>query len=171
MLGAACGGRDVANYNDTAGAWAGWLVLGLLGTLSAIFILPAGFLYIWILADYLQAAKPFEGLNMIGWIAGVICAALIGTGLIVPGIMFRLMAWRRAPLASLVLAIISVLFVMLTYVVYSDTANGSDSIEVVMLQAGCIIGLLVVALPPFLHWSMAKTKPALPVPQPEKTLP
>ena len=171
MLGAACGGRDLANDNDTAGAWAGWLVLGLLATMSAIFILPAGFLYIWILADYLQAGKPFEGLNMIGWVAGVICAGLIGAGLILPGIMFRLMAWPRAPLASLVLAVLSVLFVMLTYVVYSDTGNGSDSIEVVMLQAGCIIGLLVVALPPFLHWSMAKPKPALPAPQSGETAP
>jgi hypothetical protein len=165
------GGHDLAYEHDTAGLWAARLVLGLLAILSLVCIAPAGFLYIWIVADYLQAGRPFSGINMIGWVFGLICAASIGAGVILAGVMLRLMAWSRAPLASLGLAVVSVLFIMLTYFVFSDTGNGSDSIDIVMLQAGCILGLLVAALPPFLHWSMARPKPALPAPQADRTLP
>ena len=83
--------------------------------------------------------------------------------LIIFGLMLRLLDWRRAPLASLVLAVLGTGFIIATYLIFSDTNTTSDSIEVVFLQGCCIVLLLLVALPPFLHWAMAKPQ-SLPPP-------
>lgn len=148
--------------DDKTGLWAGRILLGLLALLSLACILSGGFFYGWVVSDYLQDDKPFAGLQMLGWILGLLAAGVVSVGMLLAGVLFRLMPWSRAPLASLGLAILAVSFVMLTYLVFSDTGNGGNSIEVVALRGVCIVYLFLIALPPFLHWLRAKPTPAIP---------
>ena len=144
------------------GLWAGRLLLGLLAALSLACILSGGILYGWIVTDYLAGVGPFIGLQLLGWMIRLVAAAVVSVGLLIAGIVLRLVSWSHAPLASLGLAIIAVAFVMLTYLVFSDTGNGNDSFEVVALQGACILCLILIALPPFLHWARAKPVPSQP---------
>lgn len=155
-------GDALTDSDDKTGLWAGRLLLGLLALLSVAFILSGGFFYGWVVADYLQYDSPFTGLQMLGWMLGLFAAGTVSIGLLLAGVLFRLMPWPRAPLASLGLAVTAVAFVILTYVVFSDTGHGSDSIEVVALRGACIIYLFLIALPPFLHWVKAKPQPVIP---------
>jgi hypothetical protein len=138
--------------------WLRWSVLGLLALLSLACIGAGGFLYVWIVADWLQSHSSFSGLQMIGWMAGLIAAAVVGVGFLFAGLFLRFLQWPHAPLASLLLAVFSAGFIIVTYQVFSDTGNGSDSIEVVLLQGACIAGLFAIALPPFLHWLLARRR-------------
>jgi hypothetical protein len=152
-------GDALTDNDDKTGLWAGRLLLGLLALLSAAFMVSGGFFYGWVVADYLQYDSPFTGLQMLGWMLGLFAAGVVSVGLLLAGVLFRLMPWSRAPLASLALAMTAVGFVILTYLVFSDTGHGGDSIEVVVLRGVCIIYLFVIALPPFLHWVKAKPEP------------
>lgn len=139
--------------------WVGLTLLGLLALLSLACIAVGGIFYIWIFIDWSQGSSGFTGLQMIGWLFGLIAAAVIGLGLMLAGLLLRFPRWHHAPLASLALAVLSTGLIIMTYLVYSDTGNGPDSIEVVLLQAGCIVALFVVPLPLFLHWLQAKRSP------------
>jgi hypothetical protein len=139
-------------------SWVRWVGLGVLGVLSLACIVTGGIFYGWIFADWMQGSGGFRGLQMIGWLVGLAAAAVIGAGLVFAGLFLRFLPWVHAPLASLLLAVVSAGFILFTYLVYSDTGNGGDSIEVVLLQAGCIIGLFIGPLPPFLHWLLAKRR-------------
>jgi hypothetical protein len=150
------------NTDDKTGPWAGRILLGLLALLSAACVMSGGFFYVWIVADYLQHHSPFVGLQMLGWMLGLFSAGVISAGLLLAGVLLRLLPWPRAPLASLGLAIAAVAFVILTCLVFSDTGNGGDSIEVVVLHGVCILYLFLIALPPFLHWLKAKPEPIVP---------
>ena len=146
----------MAATNETAGVWLGRIALAVLGILSLICIFTGGIFYGWIVSDWMQSGTPFSGLQMLGWVLGLIAAGGVCAGLLLAGIAFRFLAWRHAPRASLVLAAISVLFIIATYAIFSDTGRSDDSIEVVFLQALCILCLFVVSLPPFLHWLLAR---------------
>ena len=151
----------MTDTNDTTGFGAGRILLGLLALASLTCILPGGFFYAWIVADYLLSDSPFVGLQMLGWMMGLFAAGIISLGLLLAGVLFRLMPWSRAPLASLALAVTAVAFVIATYLVFSDTGHGSESIEVVALRSVCIAYLFMIALPPFLHWLKAKPAPVV----------
>lgn len=149
--------------NDVgAGVWVKRIVLGLLAVASFCLIVAGGIFYVWIIADWLQDSDGFTGLQMIAWFVGLVAAAVIGVGLLLVGLVFRFLDWEYAPRASLVLSIISVCFVIHTYLVFSTINSNADSIELVVLQGGCMLGLLLVWLPPFLHWMFARTRPASP---------
>lgn len=149
----------MADTNETTGVWVGRIALGLLAVLSLACIVTGGIFYFWVVGDYLQDDSPFVGLQMLGWILGLMAAGVVMAGFLLAGLLFRFLPWSHAPLASLILSIVSVFFVIATYLVFSDTGNGDNSIEVVLLQGACIVCLIVVALPPFLHWARAKPKP------------
>lgn len=149
----------MAYTHDRTNLWAGRILLGVLALLSLALVVSGGFFYAWIVADYLEDGSPFTGLQMLGWMLGLLAAGVVSVGLVLAGVLFRLVPWSRAPLASLGLAMTSVAFVILTYLVFSDTGNGRDSIEILALRGACIMNLLLVALPPFLHWVRAKPKP------------
>lgn len=149
----------MADTNETTGVWAGRIALGLLAALSLACIITGGIFYGWVVGDYLQDDSPFVGLQMLGWILGLMAAGVVMAGFLLAGLVFRFLPWQQAPLASLGLSIVAVLFIIATYLVFSDTGHGGDSIEVVLLQGACILCLIIVALPPFLHWARAKPMP------------
>jgi len=146
----------VAETNDVPASLAKWIMLAVLAAASLACIIAGGIFYGWVVADYLHYDSPFTGLQMLGWILGLMAAGVVMAGFLLAGVLFRFLPWPHAPLASLFLAVLSVLFIIATYLVFSDTGNGSDSIEVFVLKACCIMMLPVVALPPFLHWWNAK---------------
>jgi hypothetical protein len=151
------GGAD-----DAVGTSARWILLAVLGVIGLGLILTGGAVYGAVVQEWAGSAHGFHGIDgVVGWLFGLCAAGAIAVGLIMIGLCLRLMRWSRAPLASLLLSIFSVAFIIATYTVFSDTNTTDDSIEVVFLQVCCIVLLLVVALPPFLHWLL--TKPQAPL--------
>lgn len=125
-------------------------------------LVPGAFVYLTVVGEWADRSTGFSGIDgAVGWLFGLCAAAAIAVALIIAGIMLRLAHWRRAPLASLCLAVLSVAFIIATYIVFSDTDTTDDSIEIVLLQGCCIVALLAVALPPFLHWVTTKPQPTL----------
>jgi hypothetical protein len=152
------------NSPDTVGSTARIVVLVICAVLSLGLTLPGAALYATILDDWATDAHGFHGIEgAVGWILGVIAAGAIGAGLLFAGLFLRFLRWHLAPLASLALSIAGTGFIVATYFVFSDTQGSADSFEIILLQAVCIVMLLLVPLPPFLHWAMTKPMPA-PVP-------
>jgi len=148
---------DTRSADDRADSLAGWILIVIFGIVALGLLFVGSTIYYMIVVDWVESASGFRGPEgWVGWIFGVLSAIAIGVGLILVGICIRLARWSRAPLASLGLSVLSVGFIIFTYYVFSDTNTSSDSFEVVLLQGCCIVMLLLVALPPFLHWAMAK---------------
>lgn len=151
-------GDVLTDTDDKTTFRAGRILLGVLALLSAICIISGGFFYAWIVADYLQDDSPFVGLQKLGWVFGLFSACVISIGLLLAGMLFRLMPRPRAPRASLCLAIAALAFLIVTYMVFSDLGDDSDRVEIVGLQGACVLYLFLIALPPFLHWWKAKPR-------------
>lgn len=142
---------------DNVGSWARVILLAVLAFFALGFAVPGSVVYLAVIDDWAGGERGFHGIGgVIGWVFGVVAAGAISVGLILVGMFLRLLRWRHAPLASLFLAVLGAGFLMTTYLVFSDTRTTPDSIEIVFLQAACLIALVLVALPPFLHWSMAR---------------
>lgn len=153
---------DGGGSSDAVGTSARWILLVVLGAVSLGLLLPGGFVYLTVLSEWAERSSGFTGIEgAIGWLFGLCAAGAIAAGLIIAGVMLRLARWDRAPLASLCLAVLSVAFIIATYFIFSDTNKSANSIEVVFLQGCCILALLAVALPPFLHWVMTKPQPTI----------
>lgn len=148
---------DAQNADEKADSLAGWILIAIFGTVGLGLIGIGGSIYYTVVDGWIDSADGFHGPEgWIGWILGMAAAIAVAVGLLLVGICLRLARWSRAPLASLALAMLSVAFIIFTYYVFSNTKTSSDSFEVVLLQGCCIVLLLLVALPPFLHWAMAK---------------
>ncbi|MDB5551672.1 MAG: hypothetical protein JWL86_1656 [Rhizobium sp.] len=148
--------------NDVPASLAKWILLAVLAVISLGLIVPAATIYMIVVGEWADSASGFHGIDgAVGWLFGLCSAAAIGAGLLIAGIMIRMLHSQWAPLASLGLAIVSAGFIIATYLVFSDTGNGSDSIEVFFLMVCSVVSMLVVALPPFLHWALAKPKPVI----------
>ena len=142
---------------DKVGSGARVILVAVLAFFALGLVLPGAAVYLTVVEDWANDPRGFYGIEgAIGWLFGVIAAGAIAIGLILAGIMLRVLRWRRAPLASLVLSILAAGFVIATYLVFSDTNTTPDSIEIVFLQAASLAMLVLAALPPFLHWAMAK---------------
>ncbi|UVC08357.1 hypothetical protein IHQ71_24940 [Rhizobium sp. TH2] len=153
---------DTGGSGDAVGTSARWILLAVLGVVSLGLLVPGGLVYLTVVGEWADSSRGFAGIEgAIGWLFGLCATAAIAAGLIIVGVMLRLAHWDRAPLASLFLAVLSVGFIIGTYFVFSDTNTTDNSIEVVFLQGCCIVALLVVALPPFLHWVMTKPQPTI----------
>jgi hypothetical protein len=153
--------------NDRVGSAARIVLLGVLLFFALGLALPGGVVYLTVVDEWAASSRGFYGIEgAVGWLFGVCAAAAVAVGLIIGGIVIRLLLWRHGPLASLVLSILSTGFIIATYLVFSDTNTSPDSIEVVLLRVFCLAMLVLVALPPFLHWAMAKPVPAPATPEP-----
>lgn len=143
--------------DDRADSLAGWILIAIFGAIGIGLIAVGGSVYSFIVGEWAETANVFRGPEgWIGWILGMAAAIAVGIGAALVGICLRIARWSRAPLASLVLSVLAVGFIIFTYYVFSDTNTSSDSFEIVLLQGCCIVMLIIVALPPFLHWAMAK---------------
>lgn len=142
---------------DKVGSAARVILLAVLAFFALGLALPGAAVYLTVIDEWSHSPRGFHSIEgAIGWLFGIIATGAIAIGLILAGIMLRVLRWQRAPLASLVLSIVAVGFVIVTYLVFSDTDTTPNSIEIVFLQAASLAMLVLVALPPFLHWAMAK---------------
>jgi len=154
----------MADNQDKVGRGARIVLLVILGIVALTLMLPGAIVYWAVVEVWAEDPRGFHDIDgAINWLFGVCATGAIATGIIIVGVMLRLTRWRQAPLASLALAVLSAGFVIATYLIFSDTNTTPDSIEVVFLQGSCIALLLLVVLPPFLHWAMAKPE-SLPPP-------
>lgn len=138
---------------------AGWILIVIFGVIALGLLVVGSTVYYMIIEEWANRAPAtaFRGPEgWVSWIFGVCAAIAIGLGLVLVGICIRLARASRGPLASLALSVLSVGFIIFTYYVFSDTNTSGDSFEVVLLQGCCILLLLMVSLPPFLHWALAK---------------
>ena len=151
------GGLWMAENQDKVATGARIVLLVILGIVALTFLAPGVIVYGAVVEGWAGNSRGFHDISgAINWLFGVCATGAIAVGLVVVGVMLRLLAWSRAALASLVLAVLSAAFIIATYWIFSDTDTSSDSIEVVFLQGYCIVLLLLVTLPPFLHWALAK---------------
>jgi hypothetical protein len=154
----------MAVNEDKVGTGARIVVLVVLAIVAFVVTLPGAIVYWAVVEDWAGDPRGFHGIDgAINWLFGVCATGAIAAGLVIGGVMLRLMRWRQAPLASLALSVLSTAFIIATYLIFSDTNTTSNSIEVVFLQGGCIVLLIIVALPPFLHWAVHKPE-SLPIP-------
>lgn len=154
----------MAVNEDKIGTGARIAVLVILGIVALIIALPGATVYWLVVEDWAGDPRGFHDMDgAINWLFGICATGAIAAGLIVFGVMLRLLRRRQAPLASLALSVLSAAFIIATYLIFSDTDTTPDSIEVVFLQGCCIVLLLLVALPPFLHWATNKPE-SLPAP-------
>jgi hypothetical protein len=140
----------------TGNRWLIWILFGVMILLSLALVGTGG--TVW--ADAVQTWSAhdhlFSGWQMLDWIIGLLGAAMVGAGLLVAGFVLRFMRWEKAPLASLVLSIVAVAFNLSTYAIFSQTQDSLLSLDLLLLHVGCVVGLFIVVLPPFLHWLRAK---------------
>jgi hypothetical protein len=147
----------MAENQDRVASGARIVMLAVLGIVALTFLGPGVVVYWGVVEQWASDPRGFHDIEgAIHWLFGVCAAGAIAAGMIPVGVMLRLLAWQRATLASLALAVLSTGFIIATYLIFSDTNTTLDSIEVVFLQGCCIVMLLLVALPPFLHWALAK---------------
>jgi hypothetical protein len=83
-------------------------------------------------------------------------AVLILLPAIVIGIILRYARWKRAPSASLVLAIIVGGTGALSSGMLQTTVISGDSESYILLMLFSIVGIAIGALPPFFHWWNAR---------------
>jgi len=96
--------------------------------------------------EFLAGDKPW----MQAFIAG--SAMLIAPSIICLGIILRYARWKRAPVASLVLAIIYLAADVIGTGLFERTLDPGDTETWRMLLFWSGAGLLIGSLPPFLHW-------------------
>lgn len=128
--------------------------------LAVLCLLPMviGLLVILVIAG----AFAFNGFVFKGEEAIWMQAFLAGAGFlalppaIVLGIILRYARWKRAPQASLVLAIIVGGATALASGILRTTIAPYDSESLITLMMFSIAGLVTGALPPFLHWWNAR---------------
>ena len=96
--------------------------------------------------EFLPGDKPW----MQAFIAG--SAILIAPSIISLGIILRYARWKKAPTASLALAVIYLLADVIGTGLFERTLEAGDTETWQMLIFWSGVGLLIGALPPFLHW-------------------
>ena len=66
------------------------------------------------------------------------------------GILLRFARWRRAPMASLVLAVVATAAVVIGYQLMLDSLSSGE--ERLSILAIAVAALAIAAVPPLLHW-------------------
>lgn len=79
-------------------------------------------------------------------------AILIQFTVLTVGVVLRYARWPRAPVASLVLAITSVVTIVLAYLLLLSCVTPDDTETPVVALVVAIAAIGLVAGPPFLHW-------------------
>jgi FlaA1/EpsC-like NDP-sugar epimerase len=79
-------------------------------------------------------------------------ALLIQFTVLTIGVVLRFARWQRAPVASLVLAITSVVTIVLAYLLLLACLTPDDTQTPVIALVVALAAVALVAGPPFLHW-------------------
>ena len=150
----------MAEHQDTVGSGARIAVMVILGIVALVLTVPGALVYWSVVEDWAGDPRGFRDISgVVNWLFGMCAAGAVAAGIVFIGVILRLLRWRRAPLAGLCLATLGAGFIIATYLIFSDTGTTAESIEVVFLQVASLILLVIVALPPFLHWALARPEP------------
>jgi len=79
-------------------------------------------------------------------------AVLVVLPAIVTGVVLRYARWRRAPSASLVLAITVVGTIVTSAGILQASVMPGDTESNILLTTLSVVGVVVGAVPPFMHW-------------------
>jgi hypothetical protein len=123
--------------------------------LGVVFLLPGacgGLFYAAALLEWISGGFRFRGPDNFTGAFVIIAAPSILLSTILIGFLLRYAAWRRAPQASLALAIIAAVVILMSLLMLYDEMgiNAPDDIIITILVIAGAIGVSVV--PPFLHW-------------------
>jgi hypothetical protein len=123
--------------------------------LGVLFLLPGacgGLFYVAALFEWVSGGFRFRGPDNFTGAFVIVAAPSILLSTILIGLVLRYASWRRAPQASLVLAIVSAVVILLSVLMLYDEMgiNAPDDIIIAILVIAAAIGISVV--PPFLHW-------------------
>ena len=100
---------------------------------------------------FLETDKPWMQLFII------VSAMLVAPSIILIGIILRYARWKKAPTASLVLAVLYLVADIIGAGLFERTIDPGDTETWQMLLFWSGVGLLIGALPPFLHWWKSRT--------------
>jgi hypothetical protein len=146
----------MAEQSTERGTWLIWMLFGIMGAISLACIGTGGSAWGYAIMTWIEHDYLFSGWGMLDWFVGLLGATLVGVGLLIAGFFFRFIQWRRAQAGSLAVSILSLAFILGTYAIFSQTQDGINTVDIIILQAGCLLGLFIVVLPPFLHWYMVR---------------
>ncbi|MGR6468144.1 hypothetical protein [Rhizobium sp. PAMB 3182] len=123
--------------------------------LGVLFLLPGacgGLFYVAALFEWISGGFRFRGPHNFTGVFVIVAAPSILLSTVLIGLLLRYASWRRAPQASLALAIISSLVILFSVLMLYDEMgiDAPDDIIITILVTAGAIGVSVV--PPFLHW-------------------
>ena len=133
----------------------------VLRIMLAILLLIPGLLGL-VVFGFWVGAWIYEGFGFLdsdrGWMPLFIIpsVAFILFSVATVGIVLRFARWGKAPTASLVLSIVSAVTIVLGYQLMLDSFTPDDTESPTLTLVASIIGLVVISVPPFLHWWKAK---------------
>jgi hypothetical protein len=145
-----------------------WLLIAALVILAIAAVAAIGFgaiFYTIAIEKWIDDGFTFKGWGIFDWLAGLIGAGIIHAGLLLAGLALRFSWLAFRARASLILAIVTVPYILLTYTMLVSPMEATDYAEQAFLLAGAILSLAVLTLPPFLVWKKA----ALDMPRPDDT--
>lgn len=88
-------------------------------------------------------------------------AALMMFSVISIGIILRFARWRNAPVASLVLAVLSAVVIVISDQLVLDAMGDDDDTHLILLVCA-LLALLATSVPPLMHWWSADLRPGKP---------
>jgi hypothetical protein len=125
----------------------------LLAVLLALPGLAGLIVYAWLAYEWVNEGFGFNQGDL--WlmplfVTGALC--LTSFSVLTIGIVLRFARWEKAPLASLVLSIFSTIILVFGYQLLLDSfsLDARDDRQLSLVLS--IAGLLIVSLPPLLHW-------------------
>jgi hypothetical protein len=142
----------MAEKIDSGKHWLIGIVFAVQAIGSLALIGTGAFFYAMALDTWVQDGFDFRGWGVLDWLVGLIGAGFIHAGLLVAGFFFRFLPWSGAPRASLALACVSTLYIVLTALMLSSPLDPDDTFERTLLIGAGIASLCILSLPPFLHW-------------------
>jgi len=77
---------------------------------------------------------------------------LVSFSVLTIGIVLRYARWKKAPTASLVLAILSAVVIVIGYQLMLDCLGIDDTEDRQMALVFSVLGLIIISVPPLLHW-------------------
>jgi len=106
-----------------------------------------------LLGDWLHNGFQFDQ-SPYSFTSAILIAAESGIcfSVLAVGIILRYARWQGAPIASLVLAILSAAVIVVGYQLMLDSLGPDDTDDQQVAMVFSVLGLILISVPPLLHW-------------------
>ncbi len=139
-------------------SWVRPTVMILLGMLIIANFMGGGVIFGYGMLIWVENGFDFNNLGFFAWIFGMAGAGILLFSMLLLGVLLRVSRWPRAPLGGLVLSIFSTLFIFSCYWFFLQGLESfGNEVLIRIFQGLALFMLLVVSLPPFLHWRRARS--------------